>query len=133
MSQTGKWYRPVTIRHGSSPLWRPVTDRVYWTTLTWARGVHIKSGVKVYVLWIPLTQLLFTGTCNQSLFFRSTYYHPPGNSQVSPCSPSSLGVGYCLGRSCPGGRGKSNNYFVHVICQTQPFSTFLDESCESQM
>ena len=31
--QTETEGRAVTIRHGSTPVWRPVTVRVYWTTL----------------------------------------------------------------------------------------------------
>lgn len=33
MSQTDKRWWAVTTRHGSSPVWWPVTNQVYWTTL----------------------------------------------------------------------------------------------------
>lgn len=33
MSQTDKRWWAVTTRHGSSPVWWPITNQVYWTTL----------------------------------------------------------------------------------------------------
>ena len=58
-----------------------------------------------------------------------TCYHPPGQRNFSPSAP---GMGNCLKRSCPGGRGvgQIKNNFSLILRGTCYFSRALHKGAE---